>query len=72
MKKLTAYDYRRQCWVEGEAARIELLRQHSETLDLLTSDNGREYLTFVGLYGMSLKAAVALTRRNIEALEQGQ
>ena len=45
---IVAYDYQKQCWIEGDAA-IELLRlQLSDEIALLRSSQGDAYDTMIG------------------------
>lgn len=43
-KKLVAYDYEAQRWVEGETARALLVAQAEETLAVLDGPEGERYV----------------------------
>jgi hypothetical protein len=45
-KKHLAYDYDAQQWVEGDEARLELIRQHRQELTILESPDGLAYVKF--------------------------
>jgi hypothetical protein len=41
---MNAYDYRNQKWITGEAARLELIRQAQECIEVLQSPQGERFL----------------------------
>ena len=41
---MNAYDYRNQRWITGEAARLELIRQAQENIEVLQGPNGTRFL----------------------------
>lgn len=45
---MTAYNYKTQEWMTGESGRLLLIEQVTETLNLLSSDNGHDYAIMVG------------------------
>lgn len=46
---MKAYDYDRQCWIDGEPARLLRLTQIADELALLTSPRRNEYARFIGV-----------------------
>jgi len=45
---LTAYDYDRQKWVAGPAAKALLRKQYEEEREILNSPDARNYLMMIG------------------------
>lgn len=50
---LNAYDYHKQEWVEGEAAKTLLLSQIDQELALLRSPDGLQYWEFIKPRGVT-------------------
>lgn len=44
---MTAYDYKNQCWIEGEPARDLLLSQLRDEIALLLSQDGKAYAKMI-------------------------
>lgn len=61
-----AYDYQRQCWVEGEAALVLRAEQLREEHELLTGAKGPAYAAFLG-YGNHAEALAACDAALVEA-----
>lgn len=51
MKELTAYDYNKQEWVTGKVARLLLIDQLEQEMDLLFSDKGPDYFNSIKTKG---------------------
>jgi hypothetical protein len=57
---VVAYDYTDQRWVEGDEARQLLQKQLNQTLDLIESDRGADYLAFIGSAMTQAQAAARI------------
>lgn len=66
---MTAYDYDRQEWVDGEAARNLALRQLREERNHVAGPNGAEYLAMCDK-GLSQPQALAEIDAAISAWER--
>lgn len=68
-----AFDYDRQRWVTGERARVMLVAQLSETLGVLESPRGADYLAFTRKAGdpaQTVAEAVAAIRAQLTELSK--
>lgn len=65
---MTAYDYTRQCWVEGDEARQLLLSQVREEIALLASRDGDAYAKMIDANRDEL---LIRRRANLAVLEKG-
>lgn len=66
---MSAYDYDRQEWVEGDEARDVALRQLREDRELVAGPRGPKYLALQG-NGKSLRLALAEIDAAISAWER--
>ena len=64
----TAYDYKKQVWIEGEKARLLLIEQQAYTLELLHSDRGQAYADSIG---KNRDFLINGTSNSIKTLEMG-
>lgn len=64
MKTIAAYDYDKQVWVEGEAARPLLIAQLKSERELLKGPMGPQ---FAGRYGVPV--ALEMVEQQLRALE---
>lgn len=66
MSPTTAYDYDKQCWVTGIAAKPLLIAQLRDSLDLLTGPRASEYAHTIK--GQDLPSLVSAVRRQLAGL----
>lgn len=50
MSEYVAYDYAKQEWLDGEAARLELIRQVTQDLECLKGPSGDDFWSFAKKY----------------------
>ncbi len=68
---LTAFDYDKQEWVQGEAARPIRIAQIQETLEILWSDRGAQYLVNTHKRGepvVTVAEAIAMSEKWLREL----
>lgn len=67
---MAAFDYDKQEWIEGEAARVVRVNQLRDELKVLTSGRGEEYLIMTG-GTFSLQEAIAGVHMELRLLNGG-
>lgn len=50
---ITAYDYDKQTWTQGEPARFLRIKQLTADLELLTGPDGERFARFTGIQDMN-------------------
>jgi len=68
--KLEAYDYKKQCWVEGQEARELLARQVEAEIKLLTGPQGKTYFKFIQpkSYKLTFKEYLSMLRGRLQEI----